>query len=205
MDIMISIPVSYVHPLTMNRETLVDIKSVSMKSAYNHKIYDIQWMYNDTMLILNPIELSKLTSNGSFGESNIASKVVRKQRSIGNAQKHHYNHYLQRIIETDKTTSVSANELSNLDDENAFDGNDRILADLPFNRTVYLNCNGVEKRLCLHGKFSVVDFKANESPILISVNFTVDHGSIAKIMTENKDFMVIQTAIKITRPIDENV
>lgn len=203
---MISLPISYINPSTLNRETLIDISSVSIKSTHSGQSYNVEWMYNGTILILDAIELPKLTLNAP-AELNSMSKlelnVERKRRSIESGHKNHYNHYIQRVIDTDKSTS-NWNDMVNQDDENIFDLNDRVLIDLPANRTIHLNCNGSESEFCLHGRFSVANFKANVSPILITLNFTTDLKNVAKIMTEKKDFLAMRTLIEVTKASDEN-
>lgn len=193
MDILILLPVSYVNPLTSSREILMDVSSVSVKSVFNGKTYDVEWMYNNTMLILDAVE------------SNSALNVKRKRRSIGNAQKNHYNHYLQRIIEADKMISNEKSLRAKLNDENMFDSNDRSLADLPYNRTIYFHCNSFEMRFCLQGRLSVENFNANDSPILITVNFTLNLGNINKITTDSKDVMVFRSSIEVSKTLNENV
>lgn len=217
LDVFISLPVSYVNPLTFDREILMDIGSVSIKSAFNGKICDVEWMYyNGTIPILDAIESptlhapAELNDLAHFGASKRELKVPTKRRSIGNA--HDYNHYLQRIIETDKMTSMPASKLvlrdrsllGMQDDENTFDLNDRILADSPSNRTIRFDCNGPEQQTCLQGRFSVTNFKANDSPILITLNFTVNLRNVAKIMTEDKDCMALRTSVEFTKSTDEN-
>lgn len=208
---MVLLPISYINPTTLNRDTLVDISSVSVKSAHSGQNYNVEWMYNGTFLMLDAIESPTLISNVPAEANNISkldSNMERKRRSIETGHKNRYNHYLQKLVETDKSTSINANAslMVNQDDESIFDVNDRLLADLPANRTIHFNCSGSgsEQEFCLQGRFSVKNFKANDSPILIALNFTVDLKNAAKIMTENKDFFVVRTLIELTKTSDEN-
>lgn len=204
----------------MNREILIDINSISIKSAHSGQNYDVEWMYNGTILVLDAIESPTLTSNApaelnsdvQFGVSIADLNMERKRRSIESGHKNRYNHYLQRLIETDKSTSMDGspsnwNDMSlkvDQDDENTLDLNDRTLYDLPANRTIHFNCSGSEQEFCLQGRFSVENFQANGSPILITLNFPIELKNIAKIMTEKKDFLVVQTSIEVTKTSDEN-
>lgn len=212
LDILISLPITHINPTTLNRETLIDIGSVSIKSVHSGQNYDVEWMSNGTILILDAIESPSFNTPAELNSvSKMELNMERKRRSIESGHKNRYNHYLQKIIETDKSTSMDAspfnwNDMSlmvNQDDENIFDVNDRILADLPANRTIHFNCSGSELEFCLQGRFSVANFKANDSPILISLNFTIDLKNVEKIMTEKKDFLVVRTTIEVTKTSDE--
>lgn len=212
---MISLPTSHINPLTLERETLVDISSVSIKSAHGGQNYDVEWMFNGTILILDAVELHKPTLNApaelnsdvQLGVSKSELNLKRKRRFIGSVNKSHYNYYLRKIIETEKSSSMDAsasNWNDNQKEENIFDLNDYALADLPANRTIHFNCSGSEQEFCLHGRFSTANFKANDSPILITLNFTINLKNVSKIMTEKKDFLVVQTSIEVTKTSDEN-
>lgn len=176
-------------------------------------------MYNGTILILDAIESHKSTSTApaelvsdlQIDVPKADLTMERKRRFIESVNKNHYNQYLQKIIGTDKSTSMKTiasnwNVMSSVakDDENAFDSNDQILADLPANRTVHFNCSGIEQEFCLLGKFSVANFEANDSPILIILNFTIDLKNVAKIMTEKTDFLVVRTSVDVTKTFEEN-
>lgn len=218
LDILVSLPIVLINPLTLDTEALIDISSVSIKSAHNGENCAVEWIYNGTNLILDAIEspisitnpATELNTGVQFG----ISKMERNRRTIESAYKKHYNHYLQRIIQTDKLQSIGAsasdwNEMSliaNQAEEDMFDFNDSILADLPSNRTVHFNCNDGDNKqeFCLQGKFLVTNFKANDSPILITLNFTVDLRNVAKIMNEKKDFLVVRTSVEITKTYDEH-
>lgn len=221
LDILILLPVSHINPETSNRETLIDINSVSIESAHEGKIYDVEWTFNGTILTLDATELlsassdapAELKSDVQFGVSKIELERKRRSIGIGSGHKGQYNHYLQRIEETDKTTStnVSASAWNDMSliagrtERDEFEFNDRTLADLPSNRTMHLNCSGGEQEFCLQGRFSVANFKANDFPITIKLNFTMALKNITKIMTENKDFLVVRTSVEITKTTDENM
>lgn len=217
---MVSLPISHINPLTLNRETLVDVDSVSIKSAHNGLSYAVEWTYNGTILILDAVELptsklnapAELNSDLEIDVPEPEFTMQRKRRFIEKVTKNHYNQYLQKVIRVDEFSSKNAiatnwDDMSSMakDDEDSWDVNDETLADLPANRTIHFNCSGNEQEYCLQGRFSTANFNAHDSPILITLNFTIDLKNVAKIMTDKKDFLVIRTSVDVTRAFDENM
>ena len=85
-----------------------------------------------------------------------------------------------------------------------FSTNDRILANLPQNRTIYFDCKDAEQELCLQGKFTVPNVKAGDLPVLITLNFTIDLKKVAKVMTEKRDVLVVRTSVDLMKTSDED-
>lgn len=200
---------------------------------YNGNKYDAEWMQNNTILIMDAIESSTSLLGVPIEDYNgmqfDASKIGleydlngghpsngdalvdnfggdRKRRSIRNA---YYNPYSQRIIESDNEMS-SLNAWDGMDSPDSrrhkrdiFSTDDSILANLPANRTIYFDCKNTEQELCLQGKFTVTNFKANDLPILITLNFTIDLKKVEKIMTEKRDVFVVKTSVDLMRTSDE--
>lgn len=204
----------------MNKETLVHMNSVSIKGAHNQQSA-VEWMYNGTILVLDAVELppssstlnvpAELNSDLQFDVPKSKLTMERKRRFIDKVNKNHYHPYLQKVIRTDEFSSMKPiasdwNDMTTMAkfDDDSWDVNDQVLADLPANRTIHLNCSGNEQEICLHGRFSIANFKARDSPILITLNFTIDLKNVAKIMTENRDFLVVRTSVEVTRTSDED-
>lgn len=229
-----SLPVSYINPWTLEREKIIDVSSVSIKSMHNGQHYDVEWSQNNTILVLDAIESS--TSPGdvltpvedyngmqfdaskigleydfsggqsSNGDSSIGEFVGdRKRRSVDNSQNVHYNPYLQKVFESDQTeSSFALNGIDSRHKRDLFSTNDRILANLPSNRTIYFDCRNAEEELCLQGKLTVRNIKANDLPVLITLNFTIDLTKVAKVMTEKRDVFVVRTSVDLMKTSDED-
>lgn len=226
-------PVSYLNPWTLEREKLVDISSVSIRSMFNGQNFDVEWTQNNTILILDAVESSTLTLNapiedyngmqfdssklgmeydlsgGQNGE-NLNGDFIgdRKRRSAEPSQNAYFNPYLQRVIETDQMKNMLAwNEIEPIKRRNKrsiFSTNDHLLANLPVNRTVYFDCQNAEHELCLQGKFTVTNLQANNLPVLITLNFTIDLKNVVKVLTEMKDVFVMRTSVNLMKTGDED-
>ncbi|XP_031627778.1 integrin alpha-PS3-like [Contarinia nasturtii] len=235
LDILVSLPVSHINPWTLERERLIDLSSVSIKSMYNGKQFNVEWTQNNTILILDATESSTSSSSsntpvednngmqfdaskygqeydlsgGQSGNSQIDDFIGdRKRRSTENVHSAYFNPYLQRIIETDAASSNimawdDTNFIENRHKRDIFSTNDRILSNLPSNRTIYFDCKNAEQELCLQGKFTVNNIKADDQPILITLNFTIDLTKVANIMTEKRDVFVIRTSVDLMKTSDE--
>lgn len=226
---MVSLPVSHINPWTLKRERIVDISSVSMKNMHNGKIYDVEWTQNNTILILDAVESTTSISTSNvpvvdyngmqydasqvgleyeFGAGPPPTDDTRKRRSLEHESSTYFNPYLQRIVKNDDMGSTFIwNEIDSMTSRHKRDtlnSNDHILANLPANRTIFSDCHNSEQELCLQGKFTVANFRANEFPILITLNFTVDLKKIEKIMTEKRDVFVIRTLVEVVKTADED-
>lgn len=216
-----SLPVSQINPLTLERESLLDINSVSIKSMYNVQEMNVEWTYNDTVLILDSFESTTATINNvgqinhiglGDGKLSVEEKSISNldsehiQRSFKNKRNTYFNPYLQKVIENEQLdNSIPWNEKNNIKKRDSVDImsiNDRIVTNLPANRTIYFDCNGPET--CLEGKFRVTNIKSNNSPILIFLNFTIDMTKVAKIMNEQKDILVVRTSVDLMKTLNDD-
>lgn len=234
LDVLVSLPVSHVNPWTLQRETLIDISSISIKSMYNGQSYNVEWTQNNTILILDAIESTTSTANTPVEDYNgmqfDASKMGldfdlsggqptneealndstgdRRRRSVENVHNTYFNPYLQRVMQSDEMgSSIAWNNMDLLggrQKRDIFSTNERILSNLPHNRTIYFDCKNAEQELCLQAKFTVENIKANDLPILITLNFTVDLKKVEKIMTEKRDVFVIRTGVELMKTADED-
>lgn len=234
-----SLPVSYINPWALEREGLIDVNSVSIKSMYNGRKFDVEWTQNNTILILDAIASTTSTSSSNIpvedyngmqfdaskfgqesfndlsggqssnGDGQIGDFIGdRKRRSLENEPSAYFNPYLQRVIATDAASPSSLHWddrdlIGNRHKRDIFSTNDRILANLPPNRTIYFDCKNAEQELCLQGKFTVTNVKANDLPILITLNFMINLKKVAKIMTEKRDVFVIRTSVDLMETSDE--
>lgn len=223
------------NPWTLNGERTIDISSVSMKSMYNGKVYDVEWTQNNTILILDAVESTTSVSSSNapvvdyngmqFDPSKLGLEydlnggqvstddsttflMGRKRRAVEYESNNYFNPYSQRIVENEEMGSTFIwNDIDSMTSRNKRDtlnSNDHILANLPANRTIFSDCRNSEEEHCLQGKFTVTNFKANDFPILITLNFTIDLKKIEKVMTERKDVFVIRTLVDVIKTADED-
>lgn len=75
----------------------------------------------------------------------------------------YFNKYTQRIVEEHHVTRRSI-----------VNHNNDILNNLPANRLNIFECAEAEIEYCLRARFSVFNFEAGDTAILISLNFTID-------------------------------
>lgn len=228
---------SHINPWTLEREKLIDISSVSIKSMYSAKTFDVEWTQNNTIIIMDAIESSSTsTSNApveyfngmhfdaskigleydlSGGQSTNGEIPIgdslgdRKRRSLENSQNAYFNPYLQKVIDNDEMgSSIAWNDVDPMSyrhRRDLFSSNDHILVNLPVNRTIYFDCKNTEEELCLQGKFTVTNFKAEDLPVMITLNFTIDLTKVAKVMTEKRDVFVIQTSVDLMKTGDDDM
>lgn len=236
MDILVSVPLSHLNPWTLEREQLIDINSVTVKSIYSGKTFDVEWSQNNTIIIMDAIESSSTsTSNAPIedyngmqfdaskigleydfsggqlnnGEiSNIDTIGDRKRRSLEQRSTAYFNPYLQKVVDSDELgRSLAYSEMNSMGNRyrrDLFTSNDHILANLPVNRTIYFDCMNSEDELCLQGKFTVPNLKADDLPVMITLNFTIDLKKVAKVMTEKRDVFVVRTSIDLMKTGDED-
>lgn len=206
-DILVSLPISLINPLTLEREKLIDTSSVSIKSIYNGQQFDVEWSQNKTILELHAgdslqtIQTDLKYPEGTLSINEESSLELRNRRSLENTQNSYFNPYLQKVIETNQSGSFDA-LTSDRFEEDSFSVNDRILSYLPPNRTIHFNCEGFKKH-CLMGKIRVSNFKASNSPILITLNFTIDMTKMGIIMAGKRDILVIRTSVELAKRSDD--
>lgn len=207
---MVSLPISLINPLTLEREKLIDTSSVSIKSVYNGQQFDVEWSQNNTILDLHAddslqstqTDLKYIEGTLSINEEN--SMESRNRRSLENEQNSYFNPYLQKVIETNQSGSFDALKSERFEGD-SFSVNDRILSYLPPNRTIHFNCEGFNQKRCLMGKIRVSNFKASDSPILITLNFTIDMTKMSIIMSGKRDILVIRTSVELAKTTDDDM
>lgn len=184
-----------------------------MKSVYSENNHLIEWTQNDTILILDAISADNELSNGQLStvDSSIDGSVGnRLHRSIDDRHNIYFNPYLQQLVEYDGASSMqeSSGNWSMLEndqsDRDLNDLNNRFFSDFPPNRTIYFNYEKSEHEFCLQGRLKVTNFKADSGPILITLNFTIDLKTVAKIMTEKKDIFVVRSSLELMKTNDED-
>lgn len=214
MDVSVFLPAVCIDSVTFQKEAILDINSLSIESTYNGQKFEVQWLQNNTYLTLNVTDLQNIAPKphveSNSNENHLSEDVTdRLTRSIENRADMHFNRYLQKVIETEHNETERSDGLSEilpsyLRSENALSTNDRIVASLPANRTIYFDCGNQTRQLCLEEKFRVTNIKASNQPILIIVNFTIDMTKVAKIMTNQKDIFVVRTSVELTKVFDED-
>lgn len=187
---------------------------------YNGQTFDVEWTQNNTVLILDAIESSTALLNapvedynGMLFDASSDSPVGdfigdRRRRSVDNMRNSYFNPYSQRVVEMDQmASSIAWDRMDSIDNRHKrdiFSTNDRILANLPANRTIYFDCKNAEQELCLQGKFTVLNIRADDLPVLITLNFTIDLKKVAKVMTEKRDVFVVRTSVELMKTSDED-
>lgn len=196
----------------LESEKFIDISSVTVTSMYNHKNYEVEWRQNGTILVLGAVELSPNKPVHNPIENNKENPSIlnlvrnRKRKSIDSILKPYYNPLLQKIVEKNEETSESWSDMglmNNQFEEDMFAFDNHVLDNLPSNRTIRFNCAD-DPTFCLQGKFMVQNFRANDSPLVITLNFTVDIKKMANKMDEKKDIFVIHTSIEVIKSSDED-
>ncbi|XP_055309563.1 integrin alpha-PS3-like [Sitodiplosis mosellana] len=206
--ILVSLPISLLNPWTLERENLIDTSSLTIKSIYNGQYFDVEWMQNNTILDLHaedpflPVQTLSTTNEINFPKALIGG---RSRRSLENIQDSHFNPYSQKVVETRQSRSSIATDLIDKSfDPDLFSVNDRILSNLPSNRTIHFDCKDSNQEYCLVGRFRVSNFKASNSPVLITLNFAIDMAKMARIMSGKRDILVIRTSVELGEIFDDD-
>lgn len=165
--------------------------------------------YNGMQFDSSKIGLEYDFSGGQSSTDEMPNNLMgRRRRSVEYESNNYFNPYLQRVIETNEMGSTfiwnDIDSMSTRRKRDTLNSNDHILANLPANRTIFSDCHNSEQELCLQGKFTVTNFKANDFPILITLNFTIDLKKIEKVMTEKRDVFVIRTLVDVIKTADED-
>lgn len=172
----------------------------------------MEWSQNNTILIANAVETTTTPGSnvaidnfngmqfdtsrigleydlsGGHDASNTIDSIVgdRRKRSVEANVRRRYSHYLQKVIddnEFDSFGSLALNSMSNNRyRRDVLTPNDRLLNNLPVNRTIYFDCQNAEQELCIVAKFTVLNFKASDLPISISLNFSIDLSKIGELI-----------------------
>lgn len=89
-----------------------------------------------------------------------------------------YNKYTQTILEYQ---AVSRRRIDLFKE-------DSILSNLPVNRTILFDCYDAEAGHCIRARFSVNNFRTGNTPIYITLNFTVDLSRVGEF---KKQFAIV--------------
>lgn len=206
LDVLISVPMSFINPWSLQRETLIEFNSLSMRSIYNNQPLAVEWTQNNVILIMDAVEtttaqqpmIERDNFNGmQFDTSRIGleydmngndngDSVKRRRRSIAtDTANRRYSPYMQRILEEDDfgetTVAVENFSLNRLRREVATN-KDAAINNLPVNRTMFFNCLNPYEEHCFQARITVLNFKAGNVPIMISLNFSIDLNKIGKTM-----------------------
>lgn len=205
LNILVFLPLTYIDPLSLERETLVDIDSVSAIIMHNDQVIDVKWTQNDA--ISSSFPLNEYEINGDQLSSTHASvdEFVGNGMHRRSDENSHFNQYSQRVVEMpNSTASNRLNAMENRPKTNITSTNDRILANLHPNRTIYFDCKNAKQANCLQGKFTVPHFNGEDLPVMITLNFTLTLKNVAKIMTEKRDVLVARTSVKLLHSFNED-
>lgn len=170
---------------TQNNTILIlDAIETTTPALSTAPIADYNGMQYDTSRIGLEYDL-----NGNTGvETNTnAAEGRRRRRSAlyeADAGDAYYNLYSQSVVENNQMDTFSWREMPafNRRKRDIFNTDDKVLANLPVNRTIYFECQDEEQDRCLVGKFSVPDFMTDNSPIMITLNFTVSLDRLGELM-----------------------
>lgn len=209
LDVMISFPISFLNPLTLERQNIIDFSNVSIKGMYDNQPISIEWTQNNVILIANPIETTTTVApntvqnnyNGmDFDASRIGleydlnndvpgsdsinsngdSSRRRRRHLIDDNNNIYYNRYSQRIVRS-LETNIDPFTLGVRMKRDLTNIDDNTLKNLPINRTIFFDCNSMdEQQHCIQAKFTVHNFKHGNQPILISLNFSIDLNRIGE-------------------------
>lgn len=199
LDVLISVPMSFINPWSLERETLIDFSTVSMKSVYNNQPLAVEWTQNNIILITDAVETtttqpSMIAQDNFNGMQFDASKIGmeydlnshsdntdllrRRRRSVHfDTTTRRYDPYMQRIVEsTGLEGSTIAFDNFSVDrlQRDAGDNKDAAINNLPINRTIFFNCQNPYEEFCIQARITVLNFKVGNAPIMISLNFSMD-------------------------------
>lgn len=204
MDVIISVPTSFISPWTLERETLIDFNSVAIKGVYNNQPLAVEWTMNNVILIMDAVETTTtpqplLAQDNFNGMQFDASKIGleydlnsndngdsarRRRRSVPfESTTRGFSPYTQRVLNSEEFGSSTAA----LDDftpnrlpRSAAVNKDAAINNLPINRTMFFNCENPYDEFCFQARISVLNFKASSTPIMISLKFSIDLAKIGE-------------------------
>lgn len=220
LDVIISVPVSFINPWSLEREQLINFNSVSIKSIYNNQPLAVEWTQNNIILITDAIETTT-TQQPDIAQDNFngmqfdASKIsleynfnnnddtsIRRRRSIQSEPANkRYSPYMQSTLESqdfDGTTNAlddfSHDRLQR--DVGGITNDAAALNNLPVNRTLIFNCQNPHEENCFQARITALNFKVGNVPILISLNFSIDLNQIGENWSELVAYIPKFTKIK---------
>lgn len=208
LDVFISVPISYLNPWSLDREELIDLKSISIKSMHKNQQFNVEWTQNNTIIILDAVVVPTPLSNVpvtdyngmQFDTSRIgldynlngddpteaatSDRRRRRRRTIdADTNDAYYNLYTQSVVDRQQMERFPWSNMATAGSRpkrDIFSTDDRVLANLPANRTIYFDCENEEREMCVVGKFTVPDFATDNSPIMVTLNFTINLDRLGK-------------------------
>lgn len=209
LDVFISVPISYLNPWSLDREELIDLKSISIKSMHKNQQFNVEWTQNNTILILDavvvPTPLMNVPVTDYNGMQFDTSRIGldynlngdepteaatsdrrrrRRRRAIdADTSDAYFNLYTQSVVDRQQMERFAWSDMATAggrQKRDIFSTDDRVLANLPANRTIYFDCENEEREMCLVGKFTVPDFATDNSPIMVTLNFTINLDRLGK-------------------------
>lgn len=185
LDVIVSIPVALRDPWTLQRLDVVDVQTISARCVYENVHYDPEWTANGTVIIRNAIEISSMPIPLS-DDLMLAVPIlppddegeIQQERRRRDISFQTYNQYTERLTEFE-----GVSPLRNTDRV------DVILNDLPVKRTQILECTDENSgEFCIQGRFSVHNFQMGNTPIVISLNLTIDLAKLGRYLLEDYFF-----------------
>lgn len=204
LDVIISLPISFLNPWTLERENLIDFGNVSINGMFDNQPLAVEWTKNNIILIPGAIESSTAPSSAVTKQENFngmgfdASKIgleydlnagnpsgdstssngdsTRRKRSMENV---HFNRYSRRVVRS-LVTDIDPFTTGLRMKRDLTNIEDSTLKNLPTNRTIFFDCESLDEQHCVQAKFTVHNFKRGDQPILISLNFSIDLNRIGE-------------------------
>lgn len=169
---------------TQNNTILILDAIESTTPVLNAPIADYNGMQFDTSRI--GLEYDLNGNNGEESNTNVGDRRRRRRSTYfeSDPSDAYFNVYTQNIVEPDEINAFAWNDGTTFDrrlKRDIFTSDDKILANLPANRTIYFDCQNEEQEMCLVGKFTVPDFAMDNSPIMVTLNFTINLSRLGKL------------------------
>lgn len=168
---------------TQNNTILILDAVESTTPLLNAPIADYNGMQFDTSRI--GLEYDLNGNNGEESNTNPGDRRRRRRSAYfeSDSSDAYFNVYTQNIVEPDEINTFAWNDGTTFDrrlKRDIFTTDDKILANLPANRTIYFDCQNEEQEMCLVGKFTVSDFVMDNSPIMVTLNFSINLNRLSK-------------------------
>ncbi|XP_055379862.1 integrin alpha-PS3-like, partial [Condylostylus longicornis] len=222
-DIVISIPISYVISESSNRISIINPNNFTLSAKYISNNLQITYYQKDSILIRNPIEINdnSVTASTIFTQQNqqqyeqhfstVEYLDTRTEKYEKKFTQTHRNENSNELSHTILGRRRRAYEMKATDADYAeishkkYSFNDQLLGTLPQNRSVVFNCTDNDATLCIKAIMRVNNLRASsDESVKISLKYVVDLDEINKILIEDKEFFVISMLFNITKIGDEN-
>ncbi len=143
--------------------------------------YDINAPKDGDAININPISQHR-RRRSFFDDSNIEDSIFRK-----------FNAYTNSLEEYEASVRTLPNQ------------NDQVLRNLPGNRTIFLNCLDPIANECVEAQFTVYNFKPGNTPIQVTVDFSMDLRRVDRLFSDKQNIFLFQTRTKLVRGGDEEM